>query len=917
MSKERDYSKYSECDLSNLSDLEKEILLMKISGMSYKYISENKNKNIDCVHSIIKNACKKLDTGYSYKQKQDLSIYSDNDLKCLSEKYRRIFLLKKSGVSNEYIAKQENITSIYVSRIIYLSKIKIEKYKNKIENEIDYSKYSNFDLDNLSNMEKEYMELRIIGKTNDEIAQLYGTKARIVKGILKKACHKLDVGYVNKYKFDYSKYAGYNLDNLSENEKTYIQLRIEGKTNNEIAQKYNVTRQYVSSILLTARNKLDNGYVRGKRGRRKKEIDYSKYAKYNLSNLTKKERLYMQLAIEGKTNEEIAKMYDVSCKSINKILRTALYKLDNEYIEKDNHNSFIKSKRKKIDYSKYSNYDLSNLSERTQDIFSLKISGKSNKEIAEMYKISPGNVSSILYNAAIKLDIGYVRKRKARSEESFVRKKYDYTKYSEYDLELLSDKERNILDLKIQGKTNIEIASIVKTSTQYISKSLSNIRYTLDNRIIKKHKTKTDYEKYSGYNLEPLSDLEKDVLLLKIQGKTNGEIAIIKKVNVAYVGTILSDVRYILDNGVAKKHKNRIDYSKYFKYDMNLLTDFQKDVLLLKIQGKTNNEIALIKSVTLSYVGKTLFDIRYILDNGIIKKRKESTDYSKYSEYNLDNLSEYQRRVLEYAIKGKSVKEIAELEGKTIRAINSTLNEARRRLDIGYVRKNRNKSGTEPGKNKHEQKINDPKQNITNHCDRLCPSYNIRENDCYINNIIEFVEGSPEKMRGVLMDKTTNQLCAINIYSAIMFDNGFTMHTGNNDEENISIIKRKCITMDDKNVCKLFDDFNNNFYMFYSIDYVTTIKIREYVEKVKSLKLMFGFRTKKLYYSNVSLLSDFSNDSRFGIKFNSELMLDVAKCLDKESVAAYFPIDNTHPIIVTGKNGIGLINPIVAKKSAK
>ena len=127
MSKERDYSKYSGCDLSNLSELEKEILSMKISGMSFKDISKNKNMKISNVRSTAQTACKKLDDGYVRKRKNDYTIYSNDDLKCLSKRYKRIFLLRQSDISNEDIAKQEGITKREVSQIIYLSKIKIEK----------------------------------------------------------------------------------------------------------------------------------------------------------------------------------------------------------------------------------------------------------------------------------------------------------------------------------------------------------------------------------------------------------------------------------------------------------------------------------------------------------------------------------------------------------------------------------------------------------------------------------------------------------------------------------------------------------------------------------------------------------------------------------------------------------------------
>lgn len=207
-------------------------------------------------------------------------------------------------------------------------------------------------------------------------------------------------------------------------------------------------------------------------GSRGKNIDYSKYCDYNLDRLSDREKEMLLLKIQGKTFKEISELYGITQSRVGQILYIATQILDNKYTRKKGCN---------LDYSKYYGYNLDNLTKKEKAYMQLRIDGENESDIADMYNVSVSTVNTTLLRARRKLDSGYVHKRNKKTEKPLVIKKYDYTKYFEYNLDSLTNHQRDILYYKMQGKKNIEIASIYGVSPDHISNILSIIRKKLDN----------------------------------------------------------------------------------------------------------------------------------------------------------------------------------------------------------------------------------------------------------------------------------------------------------------------------------------------------------------------------------------------------------------------------------------------------
>ncbi len=127
-------------------------------------------------------------------------------------------------------------------------------------------------------------------------------------------------------------------------------------------------------------------------------VDYTKYVDYDLSILTSRERETLILKIQGLSAIEISQQLNCCRQNINALLLKARKKLDNPQT-----NPYI-HRRQNIDYTQYTNCDLSILSRLERIFLSEKISGKSYKEIAEQHHSTITTVGTLLYRAHKKLD---------------------------------------------------------------------------------------------------------------------------------------------------------------------------------------------------------------------------------------------------------------------------------------------------------------------------------------------------------------------------------------------------------------------------------------------------------------------------------------------------------------------------------
>ena len=127
----------------------------------------------------------------------------------------------------------------------------------------------------------------------------------------------------------------------------------------------------------------------------------------------------------------------------------------------------------------------------------------------------------------------------------------DYTKYVDYDLSILTSRERETLILKIQGLSAIEISQQLNCCRQNINALLLKARKKLDNPQTNPYihrRQNIDYTQYANCDLSILSRLERIFLSEKISGKSYKEIAEQHHSSITSVGTLLYRAHKKLDD---------------------------------------------------------------------------------------------------------------------------------------------------------------------------------------------------------------------------------------------------------------------------------------------------------------------------------------------------------------------------------
>lgn len=129
---------------------------------------------------------------------------------------------------------------------------------------------------------------------------------------------------------DYAIYEDSDLSILTIREREILILKMQGLSAIEISQQLNCCRQNINALLLKARKKLDNPQTNPSI-RRRQNIDYTQYANYDLSILTKLEQTFLLEKISGKSYREIAERHHSTITSVGTLLYRAHKKLDNLY----------------------------------------------------------------------------------------------------------------------------------------------------------------------------------------------------------------------------------------------------------------------------------------------------------------------------------------------------------------------------------------------------------------------------------------------------------------------------------------------------------------------------------------------------------------------------------------------------------
>ena len=214
-----DYGVYKDRDLSILSQHEKEIMTLKIDGLTYQQIADRLDITSGCVGALIQKSRAKLDGTYRYNRynrynRYDYGVYKDRDLSILSQHEKEIMTLKIDGLTYQQIADRLDITSGCVGALIQKSLAKLDgtytqkkdenTQKKKINshssstnryNRYDYGVYKDRDLSILSQHEKEIMTLKIDGLTYQQIADRLDITSGCVGALIQKSRAKLDGTY--------------------------------------------------------------------------------------------------------------------------------------------------------------------------------------------------------------------------------------------------------------------------------------------------------------------------------------------------------------------------------------------------------------------------------------------------------------------------------------------------------------------------------------------------------------------------------------------------------------------------------------------------------------------------------------------------------------------------------------------------
>lgn len=97
------------------------------------------------------------------------------------------------------------------------------------------------------------------------------------------------------------------------------------------------------------------------------------------------------------------------------------------------------------------------------------------------------------------------------------------------------------------------------------------------------------------------------------------------------------------------------------------------------------------------------------------------------------------------------------------------------------------------------------------------------------------------------------------------------------------------------NIFKMKDDAD-----LYSENHVVEINIKSLYEEIVRTK-----KTEEYKKMGVQLLKG----NQFGVAYNKNYMLNIAKCLSSKQATVYFPNDRKKPIFIVGTFGIGVLLP--------
>ena len=231
--------------------------------------------------------------------------------------------------------------------------------------------------------------------------------------------------------------------------------------------------------------------------------------------------------------------------------------------------------------NKIKDIDLDNCTERQKMVINMLRQGIKYAEIAERIGCSRQNVYQIVESAKNpKYPMHKHNKPQTDNTNKEKRESIDYSLYAEKDLSGLTDLERKIMQLKLSGMANKDIAFLLETTPVNVGTKLNHARKKLDGKRpyprkyylsspekldeVQKERPgyienfytrvpRTDYSVYRGRNMECLSKREEEVMLLPVSGMRNYEIALRLGLSQSVVGSLLQKAAGKLDGKIVKR----------------------------------------------------------------------------------------------------------------------------------------------------------------------------------------------------------------------------------------------------------------------------------------------------------------------------------------------------------------------------
>ena len=127
--------------------------------------------------------------------------------------------------------------------------------------------------------------------------------------------------------------------------------------------------------------------------------------------------------------------------------------------------------------------DAENLNEKYKEVFILyKKIGMTQKMVAEELGCTPQNISLILNSIKNKEPKAEKQNQKSEKAKKRTTALENYQQYKSADLSILTDREKEILTMKIEGKTYKEIAEKLGTSVSFVGAMLNRAKTKLDGK---------------------------------------------------------------------------------------------------------------------------------------------------------------------------------------------------------------------------------------------------------------------------------------------------------------------------------------------------------------------------------------------------------------------------------------------------